>query len=223
MNWSARCAIVIPCLNEEAAIHAVVTAARAHLPTVIVVDDGSSDQTANAARSAGAMVLRHEVPRGKGMALQTGWCYAREHGFHWVLCMDGDGQHSPDDIPKFLRRAEETNAQLIIGNRMDAPEGMPQLRRFVNRWMSARISKLAGCPLPDSQCGFRLMNLETWESLEIHAEKFEIESDTVMAFVKHGCRIEFVPIQVIYKTEQSKIHPLRDTIRWFRWWRKAGD
>jgi glycosyltransferase involved in cell wall biosynthesis len=222
MNWSARCAIVIPCLNEEAAIADVVSAAREHLQTVIVVDDGSTDETSNKAKASGAVVLRHETPRGKGVALQTGWGHAREQGFEWALCMDGDGQHSPDDIPQFLRCADQTGAELVVGNRMSDPHQMPRLRRFVNRWMSARISKLTGRHLPDSQCGFRLMNLVTWASLSISAKRFEIESDTLLAFAKQGGRIEFVPIQVIYKTEQSKIHPVRDTVRWFRWWKKAG-
>lgn len=222
MNWSARCAIIIPCLNEEAAIVAVVEAARKHLPTVIVVDDGSKDETSALAKSAGAIVLRHEASRGKGMALQTGWRHAREKGLQWALCMDGDGQHSPDDIPAFLRCADQTGADLIIGNRMNDPRNMPWLRRLVNRWMSARISKLTGRNLPDSQCGFRLMNLNTWEALSIRAKNFEIESDTLVAFAQRGCRIEFVPVAVIYTTEKSKIHPVRDTIRWLRWWRKAG-
>src|SRR5207237_2877765 len=89
------------------------------------------------------------------------------------------------------------------------------------RWMSERISALVRMPLPDSQCGFRLMDLETWSALSVDATHFEIESDVLLAFAAHGCAIEFVPIQVIYKTERSKIHPLRDTIRWFRWLRQA--
>jgi hypothetical protein len=76
-------------------------------------------------------------------------------------------------------------------------------------------------PLPDSQCGFRLMNLQTWASLPVNAAHFEIESDLLLAFARSECPIEFVPIEVIYKSEQSKIHPVRDTVRWFRWWWRA--
>jgi hypothetical protein len=135
--------------------------------------------------------------------------------------MDGDGQHASDDIPKFFQGAERTGAPLIVGNRMGQCADMPRVRRWVNRWMSARISALAGMPLPDSQCGFRLMNLKTWSTLASTAAHFEIESDVLLAFAARGCAIEFVPIQVIYRSEQSKIHPVRDTIRWFRWWRRA--
>jgi glycosyltransferase involved in cell wall biosynthesis len=221
MNWKAHCAVVIPCLNEAAIIENVVTAARDYLPNVFIVDDGSSDSTAAVAKEAGAEVLRHESPRGKGAALQTGWSHLREKRFTWALTMDGDGQHAAEDIPRFLECAERTAAKLVVGNRMDNPTGMPRVRRFVNRWMSARLSALTGVSLPDSQCGFRLMNLDAWAELPVNAAHFEIESDVLAGFAARGYPIEFVPIQVIYKTEQSKIHPVRDTIRWFKWWRRT--
>jgi glycosyltransferase involved in cell wall biosynthesis len=221
MNWTTQCAVVIPCLNEAARITRVVIAARRFVPAVFVVDDGSRDGTRAAAVQAGAEVLRHEFPQGKGAALQTGWTHAKSLGFHWALSMDGDGQHSANDIPKFFAAAEQTHAPLIIGNRMEDPRDMPRLRRWVNHWMSRRISALARMPLPDSQCGFRLMNLQTWASLPVNAAHFEIESDLLLVFARSECPIEFVPIEVIYKSEQSKIHPVRDTVRWFRWWWRA--
>lgn len=221
MNWPVRCAAVIPCLNEALAVSDIVRGVRKYLPTVLVIDDGSKDDTAVLARKAGAEVLRHDCPRGKGAALRTGWSHLRAQGFEWALTMDGDGQHSPADIPAFLDCAARTGARLVVGNRMEKPLGMPWLRQMVNRWMSRRISKIAGLPLPDSQCGFRLMNLETWSQLPVTATAFEIESDVLLAFAASGASIQFVPIQVIYKTEQSKIHPLRDTIRWFCWWSRA--
>jgi len=221
MNYSGNCAAVIPCLNEAAAIAGVVGAVRKYVPTVFVVDDGSQDNTSLLAKRAGAEVLRHDRPRGKGVALQAGWRCAHKHGFQWALTMDGDGQHAAEDIPAFLDAVAGTRADLVVGNRMAKPEGMPWLRRNVNRWMSARISKLAGVPLPDSQCGFRLMNLRGWSELSVMAAGFDIESDVLVAFAARGYAIRFVPIRVIYKTEQSKIHPMRDTIRWFRWWWRA--
>jgi glycosyltransferase involved in cell wall biosynthesis len=221
MNQLTQCAVVIPCMNEAAAIGALVTRVLRDVPTVFVVDDGSTDNTAEQARSSGARILRHTKNFGKGATLQTGLRQAHMEGFQWALCMDGDGQHSPEDIPTFLNRAERTGAPLIVGNRMQNTSRMPALRAFVNRWMSLQISKLAGCALPDSQCGFRLVHLPTWAAMPIGATHFEIESDMLLAFAAHGYRIDFVPIQVIYKNEQSKIHPVRDTIRWFRWWQRA--
>lgn len=223
VNWSTRCAAVIPCLNEAPTIAELVSAVGQHIPSVLVIDDGSSDDTSTLAKGKGAEVFRHETSHGKGAALQTGWERARRKGFEWVLTLDGDGQHWAGDIPAFLDAAERSGAELIVGNRMDNPAGMPWLRRNVNRWMSKRISKLAGLQLPDSQCGFRLMKLNAWSKLSLTATRFEIESDVLLAFAARGFSIEFVPIQVIYKSERSKIHPVRDTIRWFRWWRQARE
>ena len=218
MNWSLSCAAVIPCLNEQENIGRVVAGVRNYLQTVVVVDDGSKDATAAQGKGAGAEILRHEVSRGKGAALQEAWKILRERGFKWALSLDGDGQHSPEDIPAFFECAERTSALLVIGNRMANAGEMPFLRRFVNRWMSRRLSKATGRMLPDSQCGFRLMNLDAWSGQMITTNHFQIESEVVVAFIAAGHPVEFVPIRVIYKNEQSKIHPLRDTVRWFRWY-----
>jgi len=221
MDWRAACAAVIPCLNEGAAIGPLVERVRRHLPMVFVIDDGSSDNTSLKAQSAGAVVLRHQATSGKGAALQTAWTHAHKQGYSWVLMMDGDGQHSPADIPSFFQRAERTSAALVVGNRMTHAFRIPLLRRWVNRWMSWQLSKLAGQGLPDSQCGFRLMKLEDWARLPILTRHFEIESEVLLAFAKTGLAIEFVPVQVIYNEEQSKIHPWKDTVRWLQWWHRA--
>jgi glycosyltransferase involved in cell wall biosynthesis len=217
MDWRAACAAVIPCLDEEKAIGALVAGVRRQLPKTYVVDDGSADNTSAQAGKAGAVVLRHAATLGKGAALQTGWSRACEDGYRWVLMMDGDGQHSPDDIPSFFQCAERTSASLVVGNRMDQAYRIPWLRRWVNRWMSWQLSKLAGQTLVDSQCGFRLMNVEVLTGLPILSKHFEIESEMLLRFAQAGLAIDFVPIQVVYKEERSKIHPWRDTVRWFRW------
>lgn len=222
MNWPSICAAVIPCLNESEAIGKVVREVRAHLATVIVVDDGSNDGTAEEARAAGAEIIRHHSSQGKGASMCDGWEAARERAFEWALCMDGDGQHAASDIPSFLRCAERTGAAMVVGNRMARPGSMPWLRRRVNRWMSRRLSALTGKTLPDTQNGFRLMNLRFWDPQTTRAAHFEIESEVLIAYLLQGLRVEFVPVEVIYKSEQSKIQPWRDTVRWFRWWRNAA-
>ena len=221
MDWQSNCAAVIPCLNEASTIGRLVRSVRNHVHTVYVVDDGSTDCTSQSARDAGGLVLRHETNLGKGAALLWGWKTLRQAGFRWALTLDGDGQHAAADIPVFFACAEQTNAALVVGNRMHRAQEMPWLRRQVNRWMSSRLSQLVGQELPDSQCGFRLVQLEAWAKLPIATTHFEIESDVLLAFLQAGYPVEFVPVQVIYKTEQSKIHPLRDTWRWLRWWRQA--
>jgi glycosyltransferase involved in cell wall biosynthesis len=218
MDWPATCAVVIPCRDEAASIAGLVREVRSFLPTVIVVDDGSEDQTAARAAEAGAQVVRREQGPGKGAALKAGVAAAAARKRAWVVTLDGDGQHRPADIPVFLRCAEETGAALVVGNRMHRAEAIPWLRRVVNRWMSRRISEAAGRLLPDSQCGFRLINLDAWADLRFETEHFEIESEVVLAFVRAGYGVEFVPIRVIGKGQRSHIHPVKDTWRWLRWW-----
>lgn len=221
VNWPAQCGAVIPCLNEADTIGELVAEVRQWLPHVVVIDDGSTDDTAARAQAAGAEVIRHAAPQGKGAALVDGWNHTRGLGLAWAICLDGDGQHAPADIPQFLSAAEHTSAPLIVGNRMGQAAAMPWLRRKVNRWMSRRLSTLTGRELPDSQCGFRLLRIDAWSQLPLETRHFEIESELLVAFARAGLPIEFVPVQVIYGRERSKIHPWRDTLRWFRWWRRT--
>ena len=209
---------VIPCLNEEQSIAHLVHSVRRHLPIVLVVDDGSRDRTAQLAAEAGAGVLRHPQNLGKGAAVKTGLAAAARAGFSRALLLDGDGQHQPDDIPAFVRKAEETQAALVIGNRMHDARSIPWLRRQVNRWMSARISRRAGRDLPDTQCGFRLVDLRVWTTLSCQTRRFEIESEMLLTFLDAGCGVEFVPIQVMGRAAHSHINPLTDGWRWLKWW-----
>jgi glycosyltransferase involved in cell wall biosynthesis len=217
IDWTRQCAAVIPCFNEAGRIGAVVHAVRRFVPAVIVVDDGSADATAAEARQAGAIVIRHSANRGKGCALRSGWQESRRLGFSWVLSLDGDGQHAAADIPGFFQCAEQTGARLVIGNRMDRVAEMPLVRRWANRWMSRCLANLTGATVPDSQCGFRLAHLDTLLRLPLTSHRFVIESETLVAFLRAGGRVEFVPIEVIYGRGRSRISPWRDTWRWMRW------
>ena len=217
MYWNRVCAAVIPCFDEAAYIRRVVTEVQRRLSHVIVVDDGSTDTTAENAKSAGADVVRLPKNSGKGAALRHGWQRAHARGFLWVLMFDGDGQHAADDLPKFFDCAGKTGAPLVVGNRMDNSDAMPFVRRCANRWMSRRISKMTSTDLPDSQCGFRLAHLETLLNLSLRVNRFEIESAMLVAFLTAGKKVEFVPVQTIYETQTSKINPVADSWRWLRW------
>jgi len=196
----------------------LVAAVGRYLPSVIVVDDGSTDGSSSLAGGAGAEVIVHRRNLGKGIALKTGLARARQRGFEWAMVLDGDGQHAPGDLPAFWRCAEQTGALLVVGNRMHNAEAMPGLRRQVNRWMSRQLSRHAGRHLPDTQCGFRLVHLETWATLPLITERFEIESEMLMMFLAAGHRVEFVPIQVIGRGTRSHIRPVTDALRWWNWW-----
>jgi len=217
MNWPRHCAAVISCFNEAERIGPLLTRVGRHLPHRIVVDDGSTDATSEIARNGGASVVRLPKNGGKGAALRTGWRRALEDGFSWVLMLDGDGQHAPEDAPGFFDCASRTGARLVVGNRMECAAAMPWVRRRVNIWMSRRISALAGAMLPDSQCGFRLAHLETLRRLPLATTHFEIESEMLTAFLAAGQRVDFVPVQTIYHAGPSRIRPIRDSWRWWRW------
>lgn len=217
MHWHEDCAVVIPCLNEELHIRALIREIRSTLRTIIVVDDASSDGTAFVAAAEGATVLKLPQSGGKGNAIHLGLNHAMKLGFKHGLIMDGDGQHEPSSISDFFQVAEQTRAHLVIGNRMQASEGMPFVRRQANRWMSHRLSQLAGRSLPDTQCGFRLINLDAWAKLDLKCAHFEVESEMLLAALRAGFQVEFVPIRSIYRGEQSKIDPIKDTWRWFKW------
>lgn len=224
MDWTHHCAAVIPCLNEAGAIGPLVTAIRQQLPAVIVVDDGSTDSTRILAMESGAAVLALPVTQGKGAALNAGMRLAHDRGFAWALLMDGDGQHDPLDIPHFFAAAASDPAPLIVGNRMAAPGRMPMARRWTNRFMSTVLSQLTHHALPDTQCGFRLIHLDARASLHLATKHFEVESEMLVAFLAAGHDVAFAPVRSIYKREQSKIRPVEDAVRWFRWlWRSRGE
>lgn len=213
---------VIPCRNEEASIGPVVRELRVWVDLIIVVNDRSDDATGSAAGSAGAMVLDLQTSSGKGAAMRLGWMAAARLGATRVLLLDGDGQHAPADAPRFIRHQESTGADLVIGNRFAGDtRSVPRIRRWTNQWMSRRLSQLCQVPLPDSQCGYRLVNLAPLLQLDLKTHHFEIESEMCFAFARAGHRIEFLPIEPQYDSQNSKIRPLRDAIRWFRWFKSA--
>ncbi len=214
--------ILIPAFNEERRIGDVVQAVRRQYPRVVVVDDGSGDRTAERAGQAGATVLKHDVNRGKGAALETGFAYARDHGHAFVLTMDADGQHAPGDIPAFLERFRQGGVDVIVGNRMAAASGMPLVRRVTNRFMSAILSRRMGQHVPDTQNGFRLYRTAVIPEAAQASQGFAAESEILLALSLHRVRIQSVPVHVIYGDEKSKIRPLRDTVRFFRMLRRFG-
>lgn len=221
MDWQQQCLVILPCFNEEHGLDALLPQLVRYLPNVLVVDDGSTDNTLQIARKHHAHILPLPTNRGKGAALRQGLDRTLQLGFSWALVMDGDGQHSPADIPAFLNRAEQDTMDLVIGNRMAQCDDMPFVRRWTNRYLSYRISDLVGESLPDSQCGFRLIRLAALSGVNLGTTGFEIESEMLVQMALAKRRIAFVPIATIYKEEQSKIHPVRDSLRWFRWLRSV--
>ena len=211
-------AALIPCYFEAQRIREVAARARAQLNTVLVVDDGSTDGTESEARAAGVEVIRHAVNQGKGAAIKTGLReLSARAGLEYALILDGDGQHLPEEIPNFLAAAERTRAPMLVGTRMSDTRTMPFVRRMTNRFMSWQISRVCGQPVPDSQCGFRMIHRDLAPALAaIATVKFDYETEMLVVASRRGCKIEAVPVSTIYGDEKSKIHPVRDTIRFYQ-------
>lgn len=207
--------ILIPAHQEESSITRVVHGARRFTDRVLVVADGCTDGTAVQARRAGAEVLELPCRSGKGAALRAGWLWlADQAGWEGVLLMDGDGQHDPSEIGAFVRawRGED----MVLGMRPFSAPAMPWLRRAANRFMTASLRGLSGCPVEDSQCGFRLLSREFVLGQPWTSEHFEIESEMIWRAARRGWNVRQIPVSVRYAKERSKIRLWRDTFRWVR-------
>jgi glycosyltransferase involved in cell wall biosynthesis len=209
-------AALIPAYYEEKHIADVARRALAQLETVLVLDDGSVDRTAEEARHAGAQTIRHEINRGKGAAIKTGMHDLLARGFEYVLILDGDGQHLPEEIPAFLREANESHAHVVVGDRMSDVSAMPFVRQLTNRYMSWQISRVCKQRVSDSQCGFRLIHRDVIPHLFCESNNYDYETEMLFIAAKQGFRISSVPVSTVYGEEISKIHPVRDTIRFFK-------
>ena len=183
----------------------VVLGASGHLP-VLVVDDGSTDDTAARARAAGATVIVQQPNQGKGAALRAGFRWALDHEFAAVLTLDGDGQHDPAEIPTFLAAFERTGADLVVGRRDFAR--MPPVRRLANRLGGLAMSWAAGRDIPDNQSGYRLLSRRLIQAIATSDEAgFEYEIEMITTCIRAGYRLEWVPIRTIYAGEPSHIRP----------------
>ena len=212
---SERIVAIIPALNAERTVPRVIEQARQHIEPVIVIDDGSTDRTGDVARAAGAIVLRHEVNRGKGAALRTGFQWARENGYDGVITLDADGQHLPSEIPKFIREREAGGEDLIIGGRSHLFGQMLPRRRNANRFSAWCIAKCSGVPITDSQSGFRFYSARLIDGIDLRTDGFDMESEVIVRAGRRGYRIVTIPIELGFVDGLSTSHykPLKDTLR----------
>ena len=199
---SKRVVVVLPALNEGAAIGEVIRG----IPRVIddlevvplVVDDGSSDDTSRTARSSGALVIKHVTNVGVGAATRTGFAAALDMGAYLVVTMDSDGQHDPSDIPALVRQAVQGNYDLVIGNRMMQPKGMPFSRVAAN-WLLNAITLVAyGGSVSDSQSGFKCLSRSALQTMELKADQYDICSEIVGEIFSKGLTYSSVLVKPVY-------------------------
>jgi len=204
-GWAVSIIAVIPGYQEGPRIATVVAAARTYLP-VVVVDDGSTDDTAAQAKAAGATVLVQRPNAGKGAALRRGFRHALEQGCEAVVTLDADGQHDPAEIPAFTVEFEASRPELIVGRR-DFGE-MPPVRRLSNSLGGWVFSAAVGRNVPDNQSGYRLIGRRLMIALLDSDESgFEFEVEMIARCIALGLPIAWVPIRTIYEGEPSHIRP----------------
>lgn len=213
---NGRCLAIIPAYREGLQIGSVVRQALEYASEVLVVDDGSDDDTAANARAAGAKVVRHERNRGKGCAIATGLRWACEGEYDVAVTLDGDGQHNPGEIPRLLERLGR-GADIVIGCRMNRPDGMPADRLFTNHFMSAVLSILTKHRVRDTQSGFKAVRVDKVRRLDLRTSRFDWESELIIKAARRGLRLREVDIESIYRNHhRSKIKVISDTFRFVK-------
>lgn len=206
---------MIPAFNASQTIVGLIQEIARFVPKeqIIVVDDGSTDDTGRLAQKAGAVVLWHRENMGKGVALRTGFRHVVQGQYQGVIVLDADGQHDARFIPDFLRRVTQGEVDMLIGSRMDHVGAMPWIRILTNRLTSACISALARRKIPDSQSGYRYIRADVLKALRLRATRYDAESEMLIQAGRKGYRIDSLPISAIYGEEKSAIRPVRDTLR----------
>lgn len=218
-------AVVIPAYNEELMIGDVINKCKEHVDDVIVVNDGSSDRTAETAEKAGAFVLSHGANKGYGQALIDGIKTALERGHDVVITLDGDGQHNPDDIPKFLNAMKYFDADIVSGSRFLGNFMASQFhRRFGIKVLTAIPYFLCGLHMSDTQCGFRAYRKEVFEKVSLSDRGMGFSVELPIKAKQKGFSFMEVPVTVKYnnsvRLKSSFRHGLKVLFAIFRhWWK----
>jgi glycosyltransferase involved in cell wall biosynthesis len=220
-----RVAVIIPAYNAGATIAELIerTSRFVCREDIVVIDDGSCDQTLELAGRTGAVILSHEANKGKGEALKSGFGYVQNRDYQAVISLDADLQHDPECIPDFVRQANRFSG-IIIGTRRRDLKIMPFGRWLSNNLTSAIVSVLAGQTIRDSQSGYRLISTQVLKSIRLDSKRYDLESEILIKAKRKGFEIAERPIATIYAGGESSIRPLVDALRFIRlmwrslWW-----
>lgn len=191
--------VVIPAFNEQRFIGSVVLRARQYAQTVVVVDDGSTDETAVVAREAGAHVIIHAHNQGKGGALNTGFAFARQMDADVVVTIDADGQHDVEEIAYVVRPVLGNEADIVIGSRyLEPTSDVPTHRVIGHRAFNFITNQVSGTGVTDSQSGFRAFSRQAIQQITFSSSGFSVESEMQFLAREHGLRLFEVPITIYY-------------------------
>ncbi len=188
---------IIPAYNEEKTIAEVLDKTRNFVDEIIVIDDGSSDETAQIAKSKNVKVISHVINRGLGAAIGTGFAAALKLNADAAITLDADGQHEASEIPKFTKELAQ-GADVVIGSRMLSPGGMPWYRRIANRLGNMVTFFLFGAKVTDSQSGFRGFNKNALSKIKIKTNRMEVSSELIALSKSNKLKLVEVPIKAIY-------------------------
>lgn len=188
--------VVIPAYNESEHIREVIRGVKKYIQNIIVVDDGSKDNTSDIAKEEGATILKNIINLGKGATLRTGCDYAIKLGANQIIVLDADAQHDPHKIPEFLE-AMENNNEMVFGYRK-LSETMPFVLRFGNWFISKTTKFLYNLDLYDTQCGYRAFTADTYKKIRWDASDYGMESEMITKVGKHKLKYAQVPLQTIY-------------------------
>ena len=220
--WAERarrlgCAVVIPTYNNDRTLGGVIAGVRRYCADIFVVNDGSTDRTAEVlASTEGIRTIAYARNRGKGYALRRGLRAAREAGYRYALTLDSDGQHDPDDIARFIERIERRPDTLLIGARNLTADNMPARNTFANRFSNFWYLVETGRRLEDTQSGFRLYPLRQLGRLRSLCSRYEFEVEVIVRAAWRGVEVENIPVRVYYAPDGERVshfRPLRDFTR----------
>ena len=186
---------IIPAYNEESNIVSIIKKTKRYVGNIIVVDDGSNDKTKEVAENANAVVLRHIINLGKGATLKTGCDFAIRKGAKYMIVLDADAQHNPDDIPRFINKLKKYD---IVFSYRSVSSKMPPVLRFGNWFISGIVRALYGINLNDTQCGFRAFSKEAYRKIGWNSSDYSMESEMISNVGKQKLKYVQIPIQTVY-------------------------
>lgn len=200
--------IIIPTYNNQKTLARVIDGMLAITNHIIVVNDGSTDTTAQILTNYGNQitVVTHRANQGKGMALRNGFIEAIKQGYKYAITIDSDGQHYPDDLPKFLEQIETAPGTMIMGARNLSVEGMPGKNSFANRFSNFWFWVQTGIEMPDTQTGYRAYPLDAVSKQRFFTNRFEFEIEVIVKLAWVGVPFKSVPIKVLYDPNERVTH-----------------
>lgn len=208
-DYDYEFAVIIPAYNEEATIHDIAKRALKFSSLVIIIDDGSTDDTIIKVESLPVVLIKNGINRGKAASLWKGIQAARQHNVKYIISLDGDAQHAPEDIPKLLAKAEVKPEHIIIGARLADKSVIPAKRYYANKVANFWLAWAAGYPISDSQSGFRIYPSVLFDNLEISTSKrnsFVFESEILIKAAQFGIECTAVAIPAIYAENARPSH-----------------